>query len=116
MSETVLEGHISKVLCLAVTPDGKNIISGSDSEDQAVRIWDIASGQQLARLSGHTGGVSCVVVTPNGKNIISCSWDNTIRVWDIARRQQLAHLSGHTGGPACCYTQWGNHLGICRHS
>ena len=51
-----MEGHSSIVLGVAVTPDGKKVVSCSD--DATVRIWDLASGvsarisQSLLSLAG----------------------------------------------------------------
>jgi len=40
-----LEGHTEGVTSVAFSPDGKQIVSGSD--DRTVRRWDAATGQQL---------------------------------------------------------------------
>ncbi|MFA5427800.1 MAG: WD40 repeat domain-containing protein [Sulfurimonas sp.] len=76
----VLEGHTDCVYSLAVTPDGKNIVSGS--KDNTIKIWDIQSGECVRTLKGHTDAVSSVI-TQDGKTIISRSKDGTIKLWDI---------------------------------
>jgi len=65
----------------AVTPDGKQIVSGS--VDDTVRVWDLASGQLVRTLTGHTNIVEAVAVTPDGKQIVSGSADHTVRVWNL---------------------------------
>jgi WD40 repeat protein len=64
-----------------VTPDGSRILTGS--YDRGARIWDAASGRELARLTGHEGWVTSVAVTPDGTRIVTGSWDNTARIWDL---------------------------------
>jgi serine/threonine-protein kinase len=46
------QGHTNDVTCVAVSPDGTRLLSGSG--DKTVRLWDIATRQQLALLEGHT--------------------------------------------------------------
>ncbi|KAH6694365.1 hypothetical protein BKA61DRAFT_564174 [Leptodontidium sp. MPI-SDFR-AT-0119] len=92
-----LEGHTGLVTSVAFSPDGKQIVSGSD--DATVRRWDAATGQQLLpALEGHTGEVTSVAFSPDGKQIVSGSDDATVRRWDAATGQQLLPaLEGHTG-------------------
>ena len=75
------DGHTSSIHSVTVTPDGKNIISGS--WDKTIKIWDIKSSECIRTLYGHTGSVNSIVVTQDGKTIISGSNDETIRLWDI---------------------------------
>jgi WD40 repeat protein len=70
------------VLYVAVTADGTRIVSGSD--DDTIRVWDLASGAPLGEpLPGHTGPVLSVAVTPDGTRIVSGGSDYTIRVWQL---------------------------------
>ncbi len=38
-------GHTRDVTSVAITPDGKYIISGSD--DKTIKLWDISSGEEI---------------------------------------------------------------------
>ncbi len=69
--EAVLEGHTSYISSVCISPDGKNIISGS--EDKTTRIWDIETNKEEAVLEGHTDIVISVCISPDGKKIISGS-------------------------------------------
>jgi len=44
-------GHRNWVRSVAVTPDGRYVVSGSD--DKTVRLWDLATGQEVRRFTGH---------------------------------------------------------------
>ena len=39
---------------VAVSPDGRRIVSGSD--DKTVAVWDLESGARIHRLAGHRMG------------------------------------------------------------
>jgi WD40 repeat protein len=76
-----LTGHHDWVTSVAVTPDGRYIVSGS--LDETVRVWERATGKEVQKLTGHQDGVWSVAVTPDGRYIVSGSLDQTVRVWSI---------------------------------
>ena len=77
-----LTGHQGWVLSVAVTPDGRYIVSGG-SLDKTVRVWERDTGKEVQKLTGHQDGVASVAVTPDGRYIVSGSGDKTVRVWSI---------------------------------
>ncbi|KAH8822220.1 quinon protein alcohol dehydrogenase-like superfamily [Flagelloscypha sp. PMI_526] len=84
----------ASIFALALSPDGKHIVSGSF--DNTVCLWDAESGRQLRKLVGHTNSASSVAFSPDGKRIVSGSDDKTIWIWDAESGKQLRKLVGHT--------------------
>ncbi|KAH7924512.1 WD40 repeat-like protein [Leucogyrophana mollusca] len=81
-----LKGHSDMIWCMAYTPDGRYIISGS--VDKSIRVWDVTTGDAIGPpLEGHSGDVLTLAITPDGKNVISASRDGTVRVWDLSSRR-----------------------------
>ena len=74
--------HTGFVESVAFSPDGKTLASGS--EDQTIKLWDVATGGNIATLKGHTGSVEAVAFSPDGKTLASGSSDQTVKLWDVA--------------------------------
>ena len=51
-------------------PDGRTLATAS--LDRTVRLWSVASGQELLVLDGHTGPVRTVAFSPDGRMLASC--------------------------------------------
>jgi WD40 repeat protein/class 3 adenylate cyclase len=89
----ILEGHSAWVRCVAFSPDGKILASGSI--DQTIRLWDGQSGQCLKTLQGHTSSIQTIAFSPNGQQLASGSNDPVIRLWDLSTWQCIQTLQGH---------------------
>jgi WD40 repeat protein len=91
-------GHTSHITCLSYSPNGRQIVSGSD--DMTIRIWDAETGAISGEpLKGHTSGVTSVAYSPDSRYIVSGSYDETIRVWD-------AETGAAVGKPLVGHYHW----------
>lgn len=85
-----IHGHNRGVYSLAVSPDGRRLVTGansygseSDWESSQAKIYDMATGTELACLPG-TGGVTSVDISPDGKKILTASFGgNGLKLWTI---------------------------------
>ena len=88
--------------CLAFSPDGKTVVSGSGKllvgkDEQLVRIWDVATGKCIHKLSGHSKTVRAVAFSADGKVVASGGDSGVILIHDAATGKELARLTEHEG-------------------
>src|SRR5262249_77153 len=87
------EGHSGIVQAAGVSPEGRQVVSGSG--DGTLRLWEVASGTART-LEGHARPVNAVAFSPDGRHMVSGSDDGTLRLWEVA--SGAAHiLEGHGG-------------------
>ncbi|MEH2288036.1 WD40 repeat domain-containing protein, partial [Nostoc sp.] len=90
-----LKGHSYSVKAVAVTPNGQQVISASD--DNTLKVWNLATGEEQFTLNGHSNSVKAVAVTPKRQQVISASDDNTPRTWSPATTgEEQFTLNGHS--------------------
>ncbi len=100
-----LVGHTGEVWAVAVSPDGKYIVSGAGTvavgadgkADNSLILWDAATGELIRRFEGHTDRVYAVAFSPDGQRILSGSQDASLILWDTNTGEALKHYTGHTG-------------------
>ncbi|PAY17592.1 hypothetical protein CKO51_20405 [Rhodopirellula sp. SM50] len=64
-----LRGHLNTADCLAFSPDGKWLASGSD--DRTVRLWEVESGSERHVFHAHRSKVESIAFSPDGRTIVS---------------------------------------------
>jgi tetratricopeptide (TPR) repeat protein len=65
---------------VAFNPDGTRLASAS--MDATIRLWDVATGQELLSIKGNKKGLRCVAFSPDGTRLASCGVDGTVQLWD----------------------------------
>jgi len=86
-----LDGHLKKVISICFSPNGYQVVSGS--EDQKAMVWDLRQQKSIYTIPAHTNMVSYVVF--HDSFIATSSYDNTAKIWSHPGWAPLKTLSGH---------------------
>ena len=72
---------------LVFSPCGRYLASGTwwyeGMEKMAIRLWDVASGENITTLWGHPTDIQSLAFSPDGTLLASGSFDGTIMLWDV---------------------------------
>jgi len=100
------EGHGGYVTGLSFSPDGQTL--ASSSEDEMIRLWDVAGGMTTRTITGHSFPVMDVAFSPDGTMLASAAGDATrvtkpgeVKVWDVATGKERVSLVGHEKVALC---------------
>jgi len=97
-SETI---HPATILALAVSPDGRLLVSGA--QDSGARVWELDTMKRQKDLDKDRLPIGAIAWHPDGRRIVTGSWDGTwaldntpegtVRLWDPAKGELLATLA-----------------------
>ena len=76
------------VCTVAYSPDGKYLAAGTGNWNQPELVpqcsfFDVATGQELAKLTGHESRMFRVCFSSDNKTLATSSRDKTIRIWEV---------------------------------
>ena len=78
---------------IAFSPDDRRLAAGTG--EGSIKIWDVASCQEVATLRGHTFFVMQVAFHPAGDLLISSTWPvgGPVRVWRAAPMAEVDRMN-----------------------
>lgn len=99
----IFSGHQEEVNSLAVTPDGRWVVSGSS--DETVKVWDLNTGIEILTFEGHNfnkyNSIRAVVAAPDSKQVASVASGDFIRIWNLKDGKET-HAFKDTGRDYDC--------------
>jgi WD40 repeat protein len=79
---------------VAFAPDGKTLVSCGKA-DRMLRLWNVATGEELRTFEGYAGGSTSLALSPDGNLLAAGAEDNAVRLWDVANGKELHVDAGH---------------------
>lgn len=77
--------HRFEVTGIAVSPDGKTLISCSN--DEMIKLWSFPEGRLIHTLEGHREAILCMALSPNGQHLITGDEKGEVRLWIIRKKK-----------------------------
>jgi WD40 repeat protein len=79
----------NEAACQTNAAGGSVATLASGSGDKTIKLWDVATGKELATLkTHHMSWVWCVAYSPDGKTLASGDWNLTIILWLVQAAKQ----------------------------
>lgn len=78
--KAVYEANQFASSAMMFSPDGKTLAL---VKDQAIGLWEVATGKERCRLGKHLGDVWCLAFSPDGQSVVSGSKETTALAWDL---------------------------------
>ena len=92
-----LGGHAGPVTAAAISPDGRRVVTGGQSDD-VPRLWRLDLGEPPLLLDKQHGYVVVAAFDGTGSRLLTGS--NQVRVWDVEQGSLLSTPAGPHAGPS----------------
>jgi WD40 repeat protein/class 3 adenylate cyclase len=97
-----LRGHRYIVRSVAISPDGRTALSGSQAFDDQLQepgeliLWDLETGEEIRRFDS-TDDITSIVFSADGRLALTGSaYLEHATLWDVASGQEILRPEGHT--------------------
>ena len=84
---------------LAVSPNERFL--AARAFNNAIRLRDVATLEELAVLAGHKDGVLEFSFSHDNRLLASASWDGTVKLWQVTSGQELLTIPSRSGVVWC---------------
>lgn len=86
--------HSSSVKAIAISKDGKTVISGEIKG--VIKIWNLRSRRAIQSLQAHSLPINSLAISPDGRLVASCSDDYSIKLWNFKTGSEICVLGQHS--------------------
>jgi len=87
-----MRGPEALVSLILPSPDGQHIAVAS--HDRSIRLFDLASREQMAVVGSHKRPTTSMCFLADGTHLASVAQENVVQLWDLEARTPLAALWG----------------------
>jgi WD40 repeat protein/DNA-binding SARP family transcriptional activator len=91
-----LAGHTAGLHSLTYSPDGRYIVTTSDSPDTTVKVWDAESGEEVHSFGPNPGRAVGLALSEDGRLLAAGGHNGFINVWDMMTGKLLVTMTGQS--------------------
>ena len=84
-------GHVGGVLNLAISQDGRLMLTGGDF---LVFLWSVNTGQIIRQFGGNTRPIA-VAFSPDDRYVLTGGMDNMAHLWEATTGREIKKFTGH---------------------
>ena len=77
----VLKGYEFVVDSLAFSPDGSKLVSGGGKNEPFLKVWSVATGEELRSLRAQQTAIKAIAISPNGSILATAGQDADVNIW-----------------------------------
>ena len=97
-------GDPRKVNALAITPDGKKVIYGTDNQNNVnLILCNLDTEEEPIPLIGHAKKVNGLAISPNGNFMVSVADDTTLKLWNLSSLEVIASFTAEDALECCTF-------------
>lgn len=100
VSEPISFESLNMLECAKFSPDGTRILTSAQAsgrEDETVQVWNVETGEALARPMINSATLGDVRFSPTGDLLVTGASDGSVRVWESATGMPASELMKHAG-------------------
>ena len=82
-------------------------VCAATATTHSIKLWDVATGQEIATMPGHKRGVHHMVFSADGKTFVADDFYGSMKLWDVQTATIKAELEQTKRGEKVGYTSAG---------
>ncbi|MGI8601562.1 MAG: DUF1553 domain-containing protein [Verrucomicrobiales bacterium] len=82
--------HSDTIFDLDISPDGTLLATAGG--DKLVKVWELGTQKELARLEGHTAQVLTLAFNADATQLITGGTDEQLKLWDVKTKERIGTL------------------------
>jgi WD40 repeat protein len=79
----VLKGYEFVIDSLAFSPDGSKLVSGGGKNEPFLKVWSVATGEELQKLRAQQTAIKAIAISPNSRILATAGQDADVNIWDL---------------------------------
>jgi WD40 repeat protein len=89
---TLLNGPQGVVQALAVSPNGKFVVSGG--QDNTLILWELSTGRIIRSFTEHKKMITSLAFLPDNNRFVSAANDGQVLLWDVQNAKVIKTFTG----------------------